>query len=33
MCSIIVRDVIDIILVCKENWLYSDFVLPLLYIW
>jgi len=33
MCSIIVWDVIDIILVCEENWLWGDFVLPLFYIW
>jgi len=33
MYSIIVQDLIDIILVCEENWSWSDFVLPLHYIW
>jgi len=33
MCSIIVSHLIDIILVCEENWLYGDIVLPLLNIW
>jgi len=33
MCSIIVRDLKDIILVCEETWSWGDFILPLLYIW